>query len=78
MGNNLPDSSSLAEAILVGLARKRSTQGQLADHLKLSQPAIHRRMAGKVTWRISELLQVAEFLGVPVADLLVNNTKASA
>lgn len=67
----------MADAILIGLARKRSNQGKLADHLKLSQPAIHRRMTGKVSWRISELEDVADFLGVTVSEL-IRESKASA
>lgn len=77
MGNLSPQSASVAEAILVGLARKRSNQGKLAEHLRLSQPAVHRRMTGKVSWRISELAEVADFLGITMADL-VDEAKASA
>lgn len=67
-----------ATAIRIGLARKNATQSALADHLQLSQPAIHRRMTGKVDWRIEELGQVAAFLGVGVASLLSPADKASA
>ena len=63
-------SEGTARAIRVGLARIDSTQGALAEHLKFSQPAIHRRMSGKVPWRIDELAQVAEFLGCSVTDLV--------
>lgn len=66
----------VATAIRVGLARKNTTQCALARHLKLSQPSIHRRMAGKVPWRIHELTAAAEFLGITIPDLL--NEKASA
>ncbi|QKY78945.1 transcriptional repressor [Mycobacterium phage Rebel] len=67
---------SVATAIRIGLARTNKTQTALARHLKLSQPSIHRRMAGKVPWRIHELTAAAEFLGITVPDLL--NEKASA
>lgn len=70
--------SDTAGAIRIGLARKNSTQSALAERLRLSQPAIHRRMTGKVAWRVSELMEVADYLGVPVADLLIDDEKASA
>lgn len=68
--------SVVATAIRVGLARKNTTQGALAEHLKLSQPAIHRRMTGKVPWRIDELGQVASFLNVGVATLVTPEASA--
>lgn len=52
------------------LARRGANQGDLADLLHLHQTAIHRRMAGKVDWRVDELTKVAQYLGVPVAELL--------
>lgn len=67
-----------ATAIRVGLARKRTSQSALADHLQVSQPAIHRRMSGKVSWRIDELAQVAEFLNVPIEALLAKSAEVVA
>lgn len=67
-----------ADVIRVELARKRANQGQLAELLGLSQPAIHRRMSGKVPWRISELTQVAEYLGVTVSALLADDAEAAS
>lgn len=72
-----PVATATATAIRVGLARKNSTQAALAGHLQLSQPAIHRRMVGKVPWRLDELAEAAAFLGVSVTDL-INDEKASA
>lgn len=60
----------VAEVIRAELARRKSSQGDLAEVLSLSQPAIHRRMAGKVAWRVDELNKVAEYLGVPVAEIM--------
>lgn len=78
MGNLYPDSSSVAVAIRVELARRQSSQAALAKHLNLSQPAIHRRMTGKVPWRITELTQVAEFLDISVNELVNQREEASA
>lgn len=63
-------SGGVAELIRAELARRKSSQGDLAGVLSLSQPAIHRRMTGKVAWRVDELTKVAEYLGVPVSDLV--------
>lgn len=52
------------------LARRGANQGDLANILNLHQTAVHRRMAGKVPWRVDELTKVAEYLGVPVAELM--------
>ncbi|ATW60095.1 excise [Mycobacterium phage Philonius] len=76
MSQREPSGDSVATAIRIGLARTNKTQTALARHLNLSQPSIHRRMAGKVPWRIHELTAAAEFLGITVPDLL--NEKASA
>lgn len=70
--------AATATAIRVGLARKNATQGALAGLIGLSQPAIHRRMTGKVPWRVSELTQVADYLGVTVTELLPESSEASA
>lgn len=72
MGNFEPTAGSagIATAIRIGLARKNEPQSALAELLDLSQPAIHRRMSGKVPWRIDELAQVAQFLGCSVTDLV--------
>lgn len=75
MGNTEPprgnyDAVAIATALRVALARKNTTQSVLAKHLNLSQPAVHRRMAGKVSWRISELSKAADFLDVSLAELL--------
>lgn len=62
--------NATASAIRVGLARRKSNQSALAKHLQLSQPAIHRRMTGQVPWRLNELADVAEYLGVSVSELV--------
>jgi predicted transcriptional regulator len=61
---------AVADVIRVELARRRSNQGHLAQILELSQPAIHRRMSGKVSWRVSELQAIADFLEIPIGALL--------
>ncbi|WP_218014528.1 helix-turn-helix domain-containing protein [Mycolicibacterium palauense] len=66
------------DIIRAELARRQRTQGALATHLHLSQPAIHRRMTGKVAWRISELRSTAEFLEISISDLVSEPAEVGA
>lgn len=72
-----PEELGVNSIIRAELARTQRTQGDLAEHLDLSQPAIHRRMTGKVNWRISELRHVAAFLDVSLS-FLVTEAQVSA
>ena len=49
-----------------------------SDNRPMSDSAIGRRLAGELTWDVHELAIVAEFLGVPVADLLPETSDAEA
>jgi hypothetical protein len=62
--------NATATAIRVALVRKSCNQGALANHLALSRSAFHRRMAGQVDWRVAELEQVADYLGITVSELV--------
>jgi transcriptional regulator with XRE-family HTH domain len=68
--------SATTTAIRVGLARKNKPQSVLADVLDLSQPAIHRRMSGRVSWRLDELQAVADYLDVPLSALIASEDVA--
>lgn len=52
------------------MARRRRTQAQLGEVLGLAQSAVSRRLNGAVEWNVSELLAIAEFLGVPAEMFL--------
>lgn len=51
------------------LARTSRRQSDLAAALKLGEPALSRRLAGKVPWTLDELAETAKFLGVEYVDL---------
>lgn len=51
------------------LARAGRRQADLATELKLGEPALSRRLAGKVPWTLDELADTAKFLGVQYVDL---------
>lgn len=60
------------------MAEKGMSQEAVGIALGIAQEAVSRRVRGKVEWRASELLALAPVLGVPVADLLVEPTKAAS
>lgn len=60
----------VAEEVRAAVARKRTTQGELAAALGLSQAAVSRRLVGLVPFDVSEIYVVAGVLGVPVSSLM--------
>lgn len=60
----------VAEEIRVEMARQRLNQVELAARMHVAQPWISRRLGGKTPITLGDLEQIAEGLGVPVADLL--------
>lgn len=74
MGQQLHISANIrAEA-----ARRGKTQADLAHAIGTSRQAISQRLLGRINWRIDELQTIADFLGVPLAELINTGTKASA
>ena len=71
---------------MFGVARR--VRGQLAEHEKtqhdaaaalgLSQSAVNRRLKGHLAFTIVELGILAEWMGVPITDLLPRETKVLA
>lgn len=49
---------------------KRISQGQLADKLKINKSTISRWESNEIDPTVSNVIQVANLLGVPVADLV--------
>lgn len=50
------------------------SQYDLADHLGISQPAVSRRIAGRVDFNVAQLRSVAKVLRVPTSTLLGEDT----
>lgn len=69
---------AVADEVRGGMARARVTQTQLAAALGLSQPAISRRLQGKVDFTVSELRDVAAMLGVPISQLLDERSEVAS
>jgi transcriptional regulator with XRE-family HTH domain len=62
--------STVSDEVRAAMARRRVSQGELADHLEVSQAAISRRLSGEVAWSVPELISIALFLDVAAESLL--------
>lgn len=70
-------SERVAANVRAELARRRVTQTQLASVLGIPQPAVSRRLGGKVPFSIDELADLAAYLGMPVASLITADAGAA-
>lgn len=59
-----------AEAVRVELARRRISGRELARGLGWSAPTTWRRLSGSRPFDIDELAAIAQFLDMPLGDLL--------
>ena len=69
----MPTSSAserVAAEVRAALARRKISTRQLAADLGASQSHTARRVTGKVPFSLDELERVADYLGVPVAELI--------
>lgn len=76
MSESLPH--RVAAEVRAEMARQGVRQWQLAAHLNLPQTAISRRLKGDITFDLGELEKVADFLGVPAAQLLAEPATTAA
>jgi len=60
----------IAGEIRAELARQGKAQRDLAEHFDVSLMWVSARLAGKVEFKVSQLMQVAAYLGVPVTQFL--------
>jgi transcriptional regulator with XRE-family HTH domain len=65
-----PDDQRVADRVRTELARQHLTGVAAARSLGMNQRAFSRRMRGQVSFRIPELMALAELLNVSVESLL--------
>lgn len=66
----MPDlTEEIAANVRAELARKRSTQAQLAAELGITQQSVSAKLLGKRPFSIAEVAKAAEFLEVAPAAL---------
>lgn len=57
-------------ALRAELARAGRGQADVADWLNIKQPAVSKRMTGRIEWRLAELRIIATRLGIPLSRLV--------
>jgi transcriptional regulator with XRE-family HTH domain len=65
--STLPPTASAVRGLL---ASQRRTQAELAAVLGITQSGASRRLTGRMEFSAAEVLQIAEWLGVPAARVL--------
>jgi len=56
---------------------RQITKGEIAQQLKISRPALSRRLHGKVGWEYDELEKLAHIFGTTVNELVGENGDAA-
>ncbi len=46
------------------------TRSALASFIGISQPTMSRKISGKISWSVSELVDVSNFLNLDIQDLM--------
>lgn len=64
----------VAADVRAAAARQQVKHVDIAAALGMSKVSISRRMRGEVEFTIPELVTIADFIGVPLADLLPSPT----
>lgn len=64
------------EKIHLLMRRRGIAQAELAPHLGIDQSSMSKKLYGKRTWTLDELLTVARVLDVPITDLLPDDEYA--
>ena len=62
--------------IRVAMARADVSQKDLGNAIGVSQQGISQRMHGSSRWSVEEILGVAQYLGVPVSELMPDSLTA--
>lgn len=78
MTNHRSVDARIAGQVRAELARKKGTAGELARVLGVTAHTAGRRLAGRTSFTVAELVLVADWLGVDVADLIGSPAEAAA
>jgi len=66
---------AIAAAVRAEMARQDRKQHELAAVLDISQQAVSRRWRGEMPWRADEIVETARWLGIPVARLMLGDSR---
>lgn len=67
---SLVTQEQIAENVRVLLARRQIVQADLARAMGMSNTRLSRRIRGVAPFKAEELAAVADFLDIPISDLL--------
>lgn len=62
--------SSVAAEVRAGLARVRATHADVAKILGVSTATVSKKVNGRTSFTVEEVVRLAAFLGVPPSTLL--------
>ena len=60
----------IGERVMVWLKRRGETQLKLGEYLGLKKAGISRKVGGYVSWTARDLSLTAAFLGIPLSELM--------
>lgn len=66
----------IAAEVRAWMARQRRSQRELSEFLGMGQMAVSQRLSAETPIRATEIVRIAEFLGVSVETLLAVPTAA--
>lgn len=72
------ETPDVAGVVRAELARQRKQQKSLRELLGISRTSMHRRMTGEAQFDAQELVIIANYLGLSIADLFPAASAASA
>lgn len=64
--------SQISAKIKANLAFQGKSQIQLAEALGLTRESLNRRLSGKTSWEIDEVMAVSTYLEMPFEDLMAD------
>lgn len=65
-----PSLEAMNLEIRVLMVRRKVTQKDLAEALAIGQPQVARRLSGEIWWKFSDLVTIADLLGLSLPDLI--------
>ena len=58
------------ENVLLLIAQRGVSKKSLIEHIGISRSAFYAKLAGTHPWYLDEAVKIADFLGVPIGQLL--------
>ena len=69
-GTEMTEDQVVGERVRTWLFRRHVMQRELAAHIGVTPGVMSKKIAGKITWSVTDIVCAAAFLGVGIGDLL--------